>query len=306
MLININEIKINEGRRAAKPENIQVVADSIRDIGLLNAITVTADHTLIAGLHRLEAAKMLGWTEIECTVINAEGLQAKLMEIDENYARTNLTQLESSELMLQRKEAYEALHPETKAGAAQAAALNRDSDVEDNLSATPPVKSFAEDTAEKLGVDARTVRRQVQIAKDLTPETKEMLKVSGVKVTQRNLSKLAKLDAEQQKDAAGQLIEGKIKSVDEYTGTASSRGTKEKSAPENGEQFVLAFAQLTDTFLSDLDRFDELDAGTLRLEREQIVDIGQRTDAVIERIRSLVEHIVLKTAMIEYGRTENS
>ena len=31
-------------------------------------ITIDQEHTLVAGLHRLEAAKRLGWTEIECNV----------------------------------------------------------------------------------------------------------------------------------------------------------------------------------------------------------------------------------------------
>ena len=65
MRININEIKINEGRRATTPEAIDAITASIREVGMMNPITVTADHTLIAGLHRLEAAKRLGWTEIE-------------------------------------------------------------------------------------------------------------------------------------------------------------------------------------------------------------------------------------------------
>ena len=32
----------------------------------MNPITVDAGHSLIAGLHRMEAAKLLGWTEVEC------------------------------------------------------------------------------------------------------------------------------------------------------------------------------------------------------------------------------------------------
>lgn len=50
---------------------------------------------MIAGLHRLEAAKMLGWTEIECTVKDLDGLLAQLAEIDENYVRTELDSINS-------------------------------------------------------------------------------------------------------------------------------------------------------------------------------------------------------------------
>ena len=58
---------------------------------LLNPITLDQADTLIAGLHRLEAAKLLGWTEIEYTVSGVEGLEAELAEIDENVVRTDLS-----------------------------------------------------------------------------------------------------------------------------------------------------------------------------------------------------------------------
>ena len=80
---------------------------------------------MIAGLHRLDAAKLLGWTEIECTVSSLEGLQAELAELDENFIRSELSTVEYGELLLRRKEIYEALHPETKKGPAQAAGMNR-------------------------------------------------------------------------------------------------------------------------------------------------------------------------------------
>lgn len=98
MQIPIYQINVNAGRREADPEAVQKLADSISKVGLLNPITVDQEYTLIAGLHRLEAAKHLGWPEIECTVKNLDGLLAELAEIDENLIR--------------RKEIYEVLHPE--------------------------------------------------------------------------------------------------------------------------------------------------------------------------------------------------
>lgn len=125
MKIAINEIKVTAGRRKASLTGIDELVRSISEVGLLNPITIDADHILIAGLHRLEAAKRLGWTEIECTVCGLDGLQAELAEIDENVVRTALSTIEYGELLERRKEIYESLHPETKAGTAQAAGMNR-------------------------------------------------------------------------------------------------------------------------------------------------------------------------------------
>ena len=107
MLININDIKINSGRREATPEDVQRLSASIAEVGMMNPITVDADHTLVAGLHRLEAAKLLGWTEVECTVCELDGLHAELAEIDENVIRAGLSDLELSELLARRKKIYE-------------------------------------------------------------------------------------------------------------------------------------------------------------------------------------------------------
>ncbi len=125
MRIAINEIKVGPGRREAQPEAVRELADSISEVGLLNPITVNQENTLIAGLHRLEAAKLLGWKEIECTVSQLDSLQAKLAEIDENFVRVELGSVDYGDLLLQRKEIYEKLHPETRVGISQAAGMNR-------------------------------------------------------------------------------------------------------------------------------------------------------------------------------------
>ena len=174
MKIAISEVKINLGRRETRLSGVDELAKSISEVGLLNPITVDPNHTLIAGLHRLEAAKRLGWTEIECTVCGLEGLQAELAEIDENVVRTALSTIEYGELLEHRKEIYESLYPETKAGLSQAVGMNRaiGKHVNDKMSSTS--RSFARDTAGKLGVSVRTVERTLQTMKGLTAETREV------------------------------------------------------------------------------------------------------------------------------------
>ena len=72
------------------------------------------------------------------------------------------------------------------------------------------------DTAEKLGVNPSTIRRQVQTAKNMTPEAKAIIRDSGAKVTKKDAMKLSRLKPEQQKDAASQLAAQEIRSMAEY------------------------------------------------------------------------------------------
>ena len=214
MRIPINQIRVNPGRRKALPEHIEELAKSIAEIGLLNPITVDHDFNLIAGLHRLEAVRILGWSEIECMVSSLEGLQAELAEIDENFVRRGLSTVEFGELLLRRKEIYEALHPETKYRISQVVAMNRiiGNNVGENLSSTS--KPFTEDTADKLGVVRRTVERQIQTAKNLTPEAKEILR--HIDVSRENALKISRFTPEQQREAACLLASGEIKSANGY------------------------------------------------------------------------------------------
>ena len=199
MRVKISDIKIKPGRREAKPKGVEELTRSIQALGLLNPIIVTEDNTLIAGLHRLEAVKKLGWTEIECTVSSMDGLQAELAEIDENFVRTNLSHRELGDLLLHRKELYEALHPETRQGM-----RNGQTAKSGNLPFLEP-KPFAQDSADKLGVSRRTVERLVQTAANLTPEAKEAIQNAGTKITRGAALNISRLPPDQQEEAAVRL-----------------------------------------------------------------------------------------------------
>ena len=238
MKIPVNEIRVRSGRRDAAPETVKALAGSMAESGLMNPITVDAGHSLIAGLHRLEAAKLLGWTEVECTVCELDVLHAKLAEIDENLIRTNCSDLELAELLAHRKKIYETLHPATIARNQPGHASNYGSSGDKQ---TGEGKPFSQDTAEKMGVSPRTVERHVQIAESLSPETKEILRGAETKVTKQNLTKLSRLEPEQQTEAAKRLTEGTIKSVDEFT--AGCAATREKDYYCTGAFIVDAFSE---------------------------------------------------------------
>ena len=116
MQVSIKRIQIREGRRSLDMGHVKELTDSIRELGLLNPLTIDRENFLIAGLHRLEAVKALGWTDVECTVSSLEGLQAELAEIDENFIRNDLSPVEYGDLLLRRKAIYESLYPEARNG----------------------------------------------------------------------------------------------------------------------------------------------------------------------------------------------
>ena len=211
MLVKIDAIQVNPGRRPVSSDQVKVIADSISVIGLLNPITIDRDNVLIAGLHRLEAAKLLSWKEIECNVCTLDGLRAELAEIDENIVRCDLGTVEKGNQILRRKEIHESLHPESKHGGDR-----KSEKIKCAKCVLDPESSFVKDTAEKMGVSPSTVRRQIQAARDMTAEAKHILQESGTDISQKSALKLSHLEPEQQKEAATMLASGEIKRMDEY------------------------------------------------------------------------------------------
>ena len=67
--MNIDQIQI--GFRYRKDlGDLRALADSIAEVGLLHPVVVTPEGRLIAGQRRLEACRLLGWTEVPVTVVD--------------------------------------------------------------------------------------------------------------------------------------------------------------------------------------------------------------------------------------------
>ena len=274
MRMKISDVKINPGRRDTQQRNVEELARSISAVGLMNPITVTQDNTLIAGLHRLEAVKLLGWTEIECVVSEADGLQAELAEIDENFVRAGLSHRELGDLLLRRKELYEAIHPETRQG-------QRNGQTAKNANfSLLETKSFAQDTADKLGVSKRTVEQLVQTARDLTPEAKKTIRDAGDKITKGAALKISRLPPDQQEEAAAILT--------------IAPPAKKKPDTADLESLLKEFKANAQRFISGMATFDQQADMFARMSYMQSDELWNSAVAVTDVIRAFskkVNHI---------------
>ncbi len=97
MLVPIANIKIK--KRVRKDlGNLEDLKDSLRTYGLLNPITLNRRYELIAGERRLQAAKQLGWTNINANIIdNLTEIDQLEMELEENNQRKEFTEEELME-----------------------------------------------------------------------------------------------------------------------------------------------------------------------------------------------------------------
>jgi len=94
MLVNIKDIKIKK-RVRHDLGNLETLKNSLRTYGLLNPITLNEKYELIAGERRLQAAKQLGWTNINAVIMNnVSDVEELELELEENNQRKEFTKEE--------------------------------------------------------------------------------------------------------------------------------------------------------------------------------------------------------------------
>ena len=94
----VQVLDVQIGKRPRKDMgDIDSLAASMADLGLLQPIVVRPDMSLVAGERRLKAAKQLGWNEIFAHVVTNldEALPFLRAERDENTCRKDFTPTEA-------------------------------------------------------------------------------------------------------------------------------------------------------------------------------------------------------------------
>ena len=200
MKIGIEEIKVQQRKRKLDNCKVQELAESFANIGQLQPITVAkynGMYRLVAGLHRLEAAKQIGWRTIEAMLFEGDEIQAELAEIDENLMRNDLTVLEQGEHLARRQELLGYSHGGDR---------KSDEYQEEIISAR---KSQSEIAAE-IGLTDRSARNRMQVARNILPEVKELIRDTPVADSTTQLLELARMKPEKQIEVARQAAESEL------------------------------------------------------------------------------------------------
>lgn len=159
------DIETGERLRAIDPAKVSGLKASIAEIGLRTPVTVVANQDggdwtfrLIAGAHRLEALRQLGEEFVDAFVMEGDEDDAALWEIDENFARAELSDAQRAEHHVRREDILDrkGLIKTTKGP----------SPVGEKSSLTP----YAKQASETLGVSKRTVEKDLARGKNIDPE----------------------------------------------------------------------------------------------------------------------------------------
>ena len=138
------------------------LVESMARLGLRTPISVRMDDddvVLVAGRHRLEAARRLGWDRIDAVYIDGDETDARLWEISENLHRAELSPVERAEHIDEWRRLVVDKTQLASKGVGR------------------PSQGHHE-TANALGVSHDAVRRAEKIA-SLAPEVREQAKAEG-------------------------------------------------------------------------------------------------------------------------------
>ncbi len=236
--IALTQIVTGNRLRPVDPAWAQALADNITETGGLRQpieVRALADgrFALIAGMHRLAAARLLGWPTIPAQVLDLTADHARLREIDENLVRHELNPLDRAVFLAERKALYEKLNPHTRHGAQGGRGGKRNES---------EIVSFSKDTADRVGLTTRTIQLAVSIATRLAPDVRAAIAGTWIAKTQKDLLDLSKLGPGQQRAAIGLLLadDAPVTSVRQAADRLTGRV---KTPPDGFERLLAAWRQ---------------------------------------------------------------
>lgn len=193
--IPLEDIDASDRLRPLNIDWVLALKESIEKTGLKEPIEVVATpkgpkkFRLIAGGHRLEAHFQAKLDEIRAeikeTITGDFDNECRLHEIDENLIRNELNPLDRAVFLGKRQEIYEAMYPEAAAGKAGAAGKHNPAN---------EIISFAENTAEAIGLGKRTIQRATAIFKALDPATRAKIQGTSLAYKEGELYKLSRYE----------------------------------------------------------------------------------------------------------------
>ncbi|WP_375621664.1 ParB/RepB/Spo0J family partition protein [Bartonella sp. AA97HXZ] len=225
----LDVIVVPERIRPVDDEHAKALAQSIVREGLMNPITVRhtpnakeGNYTLIAGAHRLRAAELLGYSEIDAVVVQADKDNAALLEVAENLFRNELSVIDRALFVQTYRELWEKKYGEIKVGGDHGNQYTKDKMAKGQVDPLPndgdlngKVQSlhFAKHVADRIGLSKRAVHYLTKISQHLQPELRSVLRGTALADNQAQLLKLAKMEpvAQRRVAIALQQVEGDLR-----------------------------------------------------------------------------------------------
>lgn len=213
--IALTSIFVGDRARPVDEDHALAIAASMAERGLINPITVRSTpnakkgetpYTLVAGGHRLRAAELNQWGEIDAIIVSADAAEAQLMEISENLFRNELSALDRAIFVQKFREIYEEKHG--KIDATRNLKVGKElPKSNDWTSVFAPGRELSERVQERLGFGRSTYFNVTKIGQNLHSTLRQAIRGTDAEYDQSQLLKLAKMPKDEQVKIAAALRE---------------------------------------------------------------------------------------------------
>jgi ParB family transcriptional regulator, chromosome partitioning protein len=199
--IPLSSIHIGVRTRPVDDDHALAISASMAERGLINPITLrktpaankgATPYTLVAGGHRLRAAELNQWTEIDAIVVAADAVEGQLIEISENLYRNELSKLDRAVFVLTFRELWEEKHGKIERGGNTFVTGPEGSNRNDCGSMFAPGRELSDRVQKRLGFGQRTYEYATTIGQRLYPPLRAALRGTPFADDQALLLKLAK------------------------------------------------------------------------------------------------------------------
>lgn len=198
---SVNADAVNELVKSIKISGLHTPI-RVRPVSKYNSGVRSEAWELIAGRHRIEAAKILGWSDIDANVEDLDDTRAEMGMIDENLCREDLSAAELVYATHRRKELYELLFPSTAHGA-----IGRGRDKSRNCcDSNEEPERFTLNTAKATGKSERAIQMNAAIGKKLGKDALKLVGTSLNSITE--LEAVAKLNDVAREDVIKRAVAG--------------------------------------------------------------------------------------------------
>jgi ParB-like chromosome segregation protein Spo0J len=228
--VNIDSIKPSKTlMRSVDSNKVKQLADSIAMFGLRHPVTISDDNYLISGNHRVEAVKSLGKKTIRAEIVHVSGLLARILMVEENLIRADLTSLEQAEYLAEHNKLLIELGQRAPVGKPVSAK-------NDNARSSAPKQKTTKEIAKEMGMAERTLQEKIQIASDIDQSARDKLRGTDIADNKSELLRLAKVDgAEDQNAVVDSVIKGDCKTIKEAVSTLTRNKQRKEFADLTSE-----------------------------------------------------------------------
>lgn len=222
--IDVDDIDMGDRLRPIDPVHVEVLGRAMMREGQATPIVVcrlpgSTRWTLVAGAHRVEAARRFDIPQLKAEIIGASKLERRQREVSENLWRKDLDPIDRASFiaeLVRLAKLRAGIDPEASAQQVAAHARwqkNVKQQAADTCDTVSHAYGWTDEIAEKVGLSRRTVERDVLLHTRLVPSEIARLRKRGhpVATNAAQLRSLAKLDAVDQSKVVSLLLHADMK-----------------------------------------------------------------------------------------------